>query len=180
MKKIEIFIGSPRKNGNTVQMADMLRMGLPSGEVTCKVNFLYDQDIKPCIDCRNCTAGRMECTLKDGMSDIYPIIEDADIIVVGTPVYWSGPTAVTKLLLDRFRPFYRNRRLSGKSIALLLPAGDGAPDCDLTIEMFRRAAILLDLRFAGAVTAKAYDIGDLSGDAETGKAVNELIENLSR
>ncbi len=173
MKKIEIFIGSPRKKGNTNTMAEMLISGLDKNKISGDISFLYDFDIKPCVDCRGCKRGNMECLLKDDMADLYERIENCDILILATPIYWFGPSGQLKLFLDRFRPWYGNKKLESKYFASLLPAGTGATDCDLTIEMFRRAAEALGMITLGTVTAKAYDKDEVKDDAEA-------MENLKR
>lgn len=174
MQNIEIFIGSPRKRGNTHSLAEIFVNGLDKDRYTSKISFLYDYDIKPCNDCRACKKRELVCVLKDGMREIYPRLDAADIIVIGTPIYWFGPSAKTKLLLDRLRPYYGNKKLKGKKAILLLPAGTGETDCDLTIEMFVRSFGALGVELIGSITAKAYDIGEASNDD---KAYN-LIEGL--
>jgi multimeric flavodoxin WrbA len=156
MKKVLILIGSPRKNGNTSILAEHLVKFL-SKDKKIKKLYLYDYNLKPCVDCRVCKKGEMVCALKDGMEELYASIDDSDVIIIGTPIYWFGPTAQTKLLLDRFRPYYVNKKLKGKRAALILPAGTGALDCDLTIEMFKRAFKALGVDFLGAVTSESYD-----------------------
>ena len=41
-------------------------------------------------------------------------MDEADIIIFGTPNYWYGPTAKMKLLIDRMRPYIANEKLNGK------------------------------------------------------------------
>ncbi len=72
------------------------------------------------------------------MQEIYPLINDADILIFGTPIYWFGPTAQMKALIDRLRPYYGNQRLKGKSAALILPAGVGRSDCNLLLHSLRK------------------------------------------
>ena len=110
MKKIEILIGSPRKRGNTAIMIGMLNDGLDTERYTSDIKYLYDFDIKPCVDCRGCKKDKKECILEDDMSKIYPDLEEAKIIIIGTPIYWFGPSAKMKLLLDRLRPYYDNKK----------------------------------------------------------------------
>lgn len=180
MKKIEILIGSPRKRGNTSIMAGMLKDGLNSNKFSFAIKYLYDFNIKPCVDCRGCKKDTMECILEDDMSKIYPDLEEADVIIIGTPIYWYGPSAKMKLLLDRLRPYYANKRLAGKSIALLLPAATGAADCDLTIEMFKRSAEALNMKYLGQAMAKGYDIGEVRNDKKAGEEITELINQINR
>ena len=179
MKSVEILVGSPRIKGNTFQMAEMLSRGIRNDDCICDIWPLYDLHIEPCVDCRGCKKGEMECVIRDNMRDIYPCLEIADIIIFGTPIYWYGPSATMKLMIDRFRPYYANKKLAGKSLALLLPAGTGAADCDLTIEMFKRFARALDMKFIGAVTAKAYDVGDVNNDQEVKRSISDLAAYIN-
>jgi len=176
MQNILILNGSPRKNGNTSFLADTLISGLNQASVKIENHFLYDYQIKPCTDCRACKKGKLICTVPDGMIDLYTMLEEADIIIFATPIYWFGPSAQMKLLIDRLRPYYGNKRLSGKKGALLMAAGTGNKDCDLTTEMFRRTFEALGIEFIGKASTEAYDIGD----AENDKNAIHVIEQLSR
>ncbi|MGD9365976.1 MAG: NAD(P)H-dependent oxidoreductase [Desulfobacteraceae bacterium] len=42
------------------------------------------------------------------------LMDEADLIIFGTPNYWYGPTAKMKLLIDRMRPYVTNEKLKGK------------------------------------------------------------------
>ena len=178
MRNVTILVGSPRPDGNTVTMAGILARHLPDAEVP--IIHLSDLEFGPCIDCRGCKARKQVCILPDDMRPLYDRLEAADAIVVGTPIYWYGPTAQTKLLLDRLRPYYANRGMAGKKLALMLPAGSGPGDCDLTIDMFRRAAVALGMDYLGAACATAYDIGDVEKDAEALAELENLAQRIGR
>lgn len=66
-----------------------------------------------------------------------------------------------------------------KSREFIASAETGKPDCDLTIEMFRRSAEALQLKYIDAVTAKVYDIGEVKNDKKARKAISELIAQIS-
>lgn len=179
MKKITIFIGSPRKNGNTDIMADELLKNLNAENLISEKVYLYEFKINACTDCRVCKQGKMLCPVDDGMKDLYSKIDDSEILIFATPIYWFCPTAVTKLLLDRFRPYYGNKKLYGKKAALLLPAGTGEKDCDLSIEMFKRSFEALGIKYIGEVTAEAYDKGDVYKDKKVLENINLLAMKIS-
>ena len=180
MKKLQILIGSPRRKGNTSIMVETLIGHLDTNKINVNTTYLYDYEIQPCIDCRICKRGKLVCKIKDGMQDIYPKVDDSEIFIIATPIYWSGPSGMTKNMFDRFRPYYENEKLHHKRAALLLPAGSGAKDCDLTIEMFRRSFEALEIEFIGVVTAVAYDEGDVLKDAEAMEAIKVLAEQISK
>ena len=176
MKKIEILIGSPRKKGNTQFLAQNIADKLAAPDISLNINFLTDLDINPCTDCRGCKKGELKCIVPDEMQLLYTKLEQADVIVFGTPIYWFGPTAQTKIVIDRLRPYYGNGLLKGKKAALILPAGSGAGDCDLTIELFKRVFTALGIQYLGSVTSESYDIGDAKKD----KCAISNVSNLAK
>jgi multimeric flavodoxin WrbA len=95
------------------------------------------------------------------MQKIYPKMDAADLIIFGTPLYWYGPTAKMKLLVDRMRPFVANRSLEGKKAVVVTPSADGAKACGPMLEMFRLCFEYLGMEFAGVVLVEAYEKGEV-------------------
>lgn len=174
MSDVLIIVGSPRRRGNTATMAEELVTLLGRGQIL----HLSDLELGPCIDCRGCKTGPQECVVIDGMSTIDAALRTADTVVIGTPIYWYGPTAQTKLMLDRLRPYFGNQQLAGKALAGLLPAGSGPGDCDLTTEMLRRMAEALGMSFLGTVAATAFDAGDVRADSSALAELSLLAERI--
>lgn len=158
------IIGSPRKGGNTDILVDTL-LDAAGSAYQVEKHYLYDKRIIGCTDCRACKRGMHECVMNDDMKHLYADIDRADVIILGTPVYWLGPTGHMKLFIDRLRPYFGNKKFRGKQVILVAPAGDGPKDCDLLEGMIRRSCGFLDARFVGAVKAKGYDVGDVRKDA---------------
>lgn len=178
-KNALIVIGSPRKSGNTNAMAEILIEELNYSDIEVSIVFLNDNKFCGCIDCRACKKGELVCTIKDDMQELYRKIEDANVLVFGTPIYWFGPTAQMKTMLDRFRPYFGNKKLNGKEAYLLLPAGSGHGDCDLTTEMFKRSFDALGVHLKGVVTAKAYDEGDVLKDHKILANLKNIAKQIS-
>jgi len=64
--------------------------------------YLNDLDIKPCQACTKYPAPKF-CWYEDGMARIYTAIENADVLIIGTPAYYDGVSAQLKLVIDRAR-----------------------------------------------------------------------------
>jgi multimeric flavodoxin WrbA len=161
--KVLALNGSPRKQGNTDILVDDVLSGARSkGHLVEKLR-LYDYEILPCIDCRRCKQGEAgyACALKDGMQEIYPKLEAADIIIFGTPIYWYGPTAKMKLLIDRLRPFISSRKLSGKRGMVVVPSEEGPDCCGPIVEMFRMSFEYLGMKMGESILVKAYERGEI-------------------
>ena len=167
MMKISIFNGSPRKQGNSAYLSNLLAKKINTSEVTD--TFLLDKEIKPCVDCRRCKNGDLICPVDDDMPSLYDTLDNSDLLVFATPIYWFGPTGIMKNFIDRFRPYFSNKKLANKNAAVILTAGSGKGDCDLTAEMFKRIFNALKINCLGIIMAEAYDKNDAQ--------VNDQIKN---
>lgn len=144
-----IIVGSPRPNGRSAALADLLFEACiaecPDDEVAlAPVSTL---SIAPCEGCDACREleerrGRtiegapagdgadhcdpIRCIIDDDMAEIYPLIDAADELIVVSPVYFAGAPAQLKALLDRLQPYFWTdaRRLS-KRPAILHVVGEG-------------------------------------------------------
>ena len=98
--------GSPRKGGNTdIILKEILRGAGDAGHETDAV-FLRDYTINSCTGCEKCRKD-LTCTwFNDGMNLIYPKIEEADVMILASPVYNYNVTAIMKSFIDRLYPYY--------------------------------------------------------------------------
>lgn len=161
--KILGLVASPRKGSNTDLLVDAILSGASStGHLTEKI-YLYDVDIKPCIDCRTCKKGNYTCVLVDGMTPLYSKLGNADVIVLGTPLYWYGPSAKMKLLVDRLRPYVESKKLRGKKTVLVVPSEEGAEACTLTVSMFNLSFKYLEMELANVLLPKAAERAEIKG-----------------
>jgi len=105
------------------------------------------------------------------MHEIYPKMQQVDLIIFGTPIYWYGPTGKMKLLIDRMRPFIANGKLKGRKGVVVAPSEEGPKACGPLIEMFHMSFDYLGMELAGKVLARAYEEGEIRGNqAELKKA----------
>ena len=164
--KILALIGSPRQGGNTDLLVDELLNGAESKGYATRKIYLYDYNISLCTDCRNCKKGDYVCCINDEMSTLYELMESADVIVFGTPIYWYGPTAKMKMLIDRMRPFVENKKLEGKRAVVVSPSAEGPVACEPMMDMFERMFAYLKIQLSGNVLVKAYDKGTIVSKKE--------------
>jgi len=176
--KILALIGSPRRKGNTDALVEQILKGSRTKGHTTEKLYLYDYTISLCIDCRNCKKGDYVCCINDEMQQIYPKMEEADLIIFGTPLYWYGPTAKMKLLVDRMRPFVANGKLKGKKAVVVTPSAEGAKACGPLLEMFRMSFEYLGMEFAGKVLVKAYEKGEILTNKREMERAYELGASL--
>jgi multimeric flavodoxin WrbA len=176
--KILALNGSARKRGNTDLLIDQILKGSKEKGHKSEKLYLYDYEILPCMDCRDCKRGNYVCSQHDGMKKIYPKMEKADLIIFGTPNYWNGPSGKMKLLIDRMRPFVPSRKLKGKKWVVVSPSAEGPNSCRLLTEMLRLSFDYLGMKFAGKILVKAYEKGEIQKNQKALKKANELGMSL--
>lgn len=129
--KTLILNGSPRKNGDTVNLINKLTAQL-NGEY--KIIDAYYSDISPCVDCRYCWSNN-GCSINDKMTEIYDYITNCDNIIIASPIYFSQPTGKLLDICSRFQAYFaaknfRNQQLNflnKKGVVILVGGGDGNP-----------------------------------------------------
>lgn len=98
--KIIAVIGSPRKKGTISRLATKIIEGAQINGLESEIIYLYDYNIKPCIGDWACVK-LGKCHLNDDFEKIFLKIENADIIILGSPVYWANVSSVMKNFFDR-------------------------------------------------------------------------------
>lgn len=97
--------GSPRKNWNTHKMLESAMQGAKDAGAECELVHLYDHPFKGCVSCFACKLKNAKthglCAFKDALT---PILEKAlasDVLVAGSPVYFSYPTGMFRSFIER-------------------------------------------------------------------------------
>jgi multimeric flavodoxin WrbA len=176
--KVLALVASPRVGGNTDLLVEQVLEGARSKGYEAEKLYLYDYTIALCTDCRSCKKGDYVCCLEDEMQRVYPKMEGADVIVFGTPVYWYGPSAKMKLLIDRLRPYVEARKLRGKRAVVVSPSAEGPVACDQLMEMFTRMFRYIGVEFVGHVLVKAYEKGEIAKNKVEMKKAFDLGASL--
>jgi multimeric flavodoxin WrbA len=164
--KVLALIGSPRQGGNTDLLVDKLLEGAKTKGFSADKRYLYDYNISLCTDCRECKKGDYVCCINDEMQIFYDLMESADVIVFGTPIYWYGPSAKMKMLIDRMRPFVENKKLDGKRAIVVCPSAEGPKACEPMLDMFERMFKYIKVELAGTVFGTGYNKGAVAKNKE--------------
>ena len=98
--KVLMINGSPRNASNTgLALAEMEKVFAEEG-VECETIQVGKMDIRGCLACEGC--GKTgKCVIDDIVNEIAPRFEEADGLVIGSPVYFASPNATILALLDR-------------------------------------------------------------------------------
>lgn len=97
--------GSPRVKGNTAAMLQSALDGAASVGKETKLVQLYRLNYKGCISCFSCklkTGRHGHCAMKDELSPILEMMEQADALIFGSPIYYGDVTPEMLALEHRF------------------------------------------------------------------------------
>ena len=104
--KVLLLNGSPHANGCTAAaLKEMIRVFDAEG-VETELVHVGNKDIRGCISCGSCMkAGK--CVFDDPVNEVAPVFEEADGLVVGSPVSYASPNGTILSFMDRL--FYSTR-----------------------------------------------------------------------
>ena len=133
--KIIGFIASPRKEGNTAWIVNKILEGAQEQGAETQAWSFSDLAIKPCQSCYGCKQGDQGGIINDDMQKLYNALEQADALVLGSPVYMGQMSAQAKIFTDRlfaqfsprFSPYFKEN--AKKKLVLVFTQGN--PDAGL-------------------------------------------------
>ena len=164
--KVLGIAGSPRRDGNTDMLLAEVMRGAASQGAEVKTIILNDLKITPCQHCDACLE-KGKCKVQDDMQMVYRELEQADRIVLASPIHFMGVTAQMKAMIDRFQALWAR-----KYILKLPPLGSrrerkgffisvgGRKIADLfepALVMVKTVFRLLDIAYAGELLFPGVD-----------------------
>ena len=104
MKTLLINAG-PRKNSGTARLLDSAMAGAREAGSDCERVDLFDYEFTGCRSCFACKIKNSRtnglCAIKDNIRPVLEKAYDADVILIGSPVYLSNPTGAAKSFMER-------------------------------------------------------------------------------
>ena len=152
-KNILVLTGSPRKKGNSNKLADAFIIGaLQAGHTTAKFTTA-DKHIKGCLDCQTCFSKGSACSVPDDFTKLAPLLEQADMVVFATPMYWFSFPVQLKAAIDKFYSYLISKKPLKVSECALLVCGGGT-DLDTyegIVKSYRLIAGFLGWKDSGVI-----------------------------
>ena len=121
MKVLGIY-GSPRKGGNSDLLLDKALEGATSAGATVSRVYARDLKMSGCIECGGCDRTG-KCVVQDDMQTVYPLLDEAQVIFVSSPIFFYGVTAQVKALIDRGQAIWA-RKMLARSSEVVRNSGD--------------------------------------------------------
>ena len=105
MKKVLLINGSPNVNGCTYTALKEIQKTLKEEGIESDIHWIGNKPIPGCTACKVCYT--KECVFNDQVNEILAKIDDYGGIIVGSPVYYAGPSGQLCAFLDRL--FYSSK-----------------------------------------------------------------------
>ena len=183
MVKIIGIIGSPRKDSNTeIYVNKALEAAQEVGADTEVIN-IATADIEPCIACDICKSTG-ECAIYDDMQDITRKLQDADGMIIGSPVYFGNVTSQLKMFIDRSRPLRMDFKLKDKVAGAISVGASRNGGQETTISAIHEFLLIQDAIIVGDGAPKAHyggaGVSGAAGEASDDQMGLETSVNLGR
>ena len=117
--KILILQGSPRANGNTAWMAEEYKKAAEAAGHEVTLVNVAKKKIAGCLACEYCHGkGNGACIQKDDMQELYPLMNEAEVLVLAAPIYYFTLCAQIQAPIQRM--YCVNKPANVKKMALLM------------------------------------------------------------
>ncbi|GHT02729.1 FMN reductase [Planctomycetales bacterium] len=178
--KALLISGSPRAQGNTVLLLNRCLAGLQERGIDGETVSLAGKQLAGCRACGACkNTGR--CALGDDFAPLYEQMLAADIIVVGSPVYFGSATPEMMALLQRAgcvaRPKNLFKHKIGGPLAVARRAGKNFTYAELMFWYTINHMIVVGSSYWNV--SLALGAGEAANDAEALQTVDDFAENLA-
>ncbi len=151
--KILILQGSPRAKGNTAWMAGEFKKAAEAAGHDVALFDVAHRKIAGCLACEYCHGkGNGACVQKDDMQELYPLLADAECLVLASPIYYFTMSAQIQAAIQRFYAIWKPAKV--KKTALLLSSHSPSV-YDGAIAEYKGIITFCGYEDIGIVTAKA-------------------------
>lgn len=182
--KVVAFNGSPKANGNTFTSINMVAQQLERAEIEVEILHIGNKIIRGCIACNSCAKSQNEqCIIKDDVVNEYiQKVKEADGIIIGSPVHFSGVAGTMKSFLDRL--FYVAsvngglfRHKVGASVVAVRRSGGLTTFNELNHYLLYSEMLIAGSNYWNVIHGRTP--GEVSQDTEGVQIMNILGENMT-
>jgi len=173
--KVLMINGSPRKGSNCGIALNEMRKIFEEAGIECTEVVVGDKNIRGCIACNSCAkAGK--CVFDDEVNKLAPLFEEADGLVIASPVYYASANATLIALLDRLfysTPFDKTMKV-GASIVCARRGG-----CSSTFDQLNKYFTISGMPIASSQYWNSIH-GRLPGEADQDEEGKQTMRTLAR
>ena len=175
--KVLILNGSPHQNGNTAAALKEMTKIFEAEDIDVETVHLGHLAIRGCIGCGACYKTK-KCAFDDIVNELAVKFEEADGMVIGSPVYYAAANSTLTACLDRlfYSTKFDKRMKVGASIAAARRGGLSS-----TFDQLNKYFTISEMPVASSCYWNAVhgsDPGDAEQDAEGMRVMRTLARNM--
>lgn len=176
--KVLLINGSPKANGNTALALDEMIKIFAENEIETEIIQVGSQPVRGCVACLSCYKSG-KCVIDDLVNEVAPKFEEADGLVVASPVYYASANGTLISFLDRL--FYStgfNKTMKvGASVAVARRGG-----CSATFDQLNKYFTIAGMPVASSQywnSVHGAAPGEAAQDAEGLQTMRTLARNMT-
>lgn len=165
MKRILVINGSPRVNGNSETLAQYFLEGVKEKGYEAITISVGKGQVKSCMACNSCYQFGKPCPLDENFCNIAQLIEESDVIVFSTPLYWYNFPSQIKSVIDKFYSFVIGKKDVSNKESVLLVCGElkDQERYSPIVDTYQQIVNEIGWKDVGVVIATdVFEIGDIS------------------
>ncbi|GFP32106.1 hypothetical protein HKBW3S42_00411 [Candidatus Hakubella thermalkaliphila] len=113
--KVLGIAASPRRGGNTDILLDRVLEGAASRGAEVEKVVLRSLNIEPCRECNSCQKTG-QCVVEDDMQLLYPKIEEANALILASPIFFMSVSAYAKAFIERCQAMWARKYVLGRPL----------------------------------------------------------------
>lgn len=176
--KVLMINGSPRVNGNTSIALDEMRKVFEKEGVDVEIVRVGNQAVRGCVACDRC-AEIGKCVFDDVVNELAPKFEEADGLVVASPVYYASANATLIAVLDRlfYSTSFDKTMKVGASVVCARRGG-----CSATFDELNKFFTISNMPIASSQywnSIHGRAVGEAEQDEEGKQTMRVLARNMT-
>lgn len=175
-KKTVCLLGSPRRGGNSDQIANWFCDAAAAHGSEVKVFAVGDMTFSGCRNLFRCKTDLDHCGQTDALTPVLEAVREADVLVMASPIYFTTITGQLKLAMDRFFSFLvpeyakvddKSRLGSGRTLVFVQTQGEPESQYGDLLQSLSKGFRFLGFDDQHLLRAWGVrEIGDVLGDTE--------------
>ena len=176
--KVLMLNGSPRTKGNTFIALEEMKKVFEVEGVEAEIVQVGNKDVRGCIACRRCVEFG-KCVFDDVVNELAPKFEEADGLVIASPVYYASANATLIAVLDRlfYSSHFDKAMKVGASVVCARRGG-----CSATFDELNKYFTICNMPIASSQywnSIHGRGPGEASEDEEGKQTMRVLARNMA-
>ena len=180
MKQLKVLMlnGSPKAKGNTSIALQEMEQVLHENGIETETVLVGNKDIRGCVACGSCYE-KGKCVFDDVVNELAPKFEEADGLVIASPVYYASANATLIACLDRlfYSTHFDKTMKVGASVVCARRGG-----CSATFDELNKYFTISNMPIASSQywnSIHGRNPGEAQMDEEGRRTMRTLARNMS-